>query len=153
MCWEVESAHEVSDLFNANNYGVLVMQACNAFNSINQIGLIWNIHVLWSRASRFIFNTYRGWSPLIFPGSDAVIFSFEGVVQGDPLSMFSYAVATIPLIRQLEDSSSSRTQLWFADDSSVVGEISTLRQWMATIQLFSCATKESLIVRVFNSSC
>ena len=42
--------------------------------------------------------------------------------------MFAYAVTTIPLIRKLEDP--SWTQLWFADDSSAVGELSALRSWM-----------------------
>lgn len=39
--------------------------------------------------------------------------------------MFAYAVATIPLIRLL-----ALTQIWYADDSSVVGEISELKKWM-----------------------
>ena len=104
------------------------MDAQNAFNSINRTALVWNIRVLWPRASRFIFNTYRGWSPLVVKGSDTMIYSCEGVVQGDPLSMFAYAVATIPLIRKLEDP--LQTQIWFADDSSAIGEISTLRSWM-----------------------
>ena len=95
----VEGAiHAVPDLFNSNDYGVLTMDATNAFKSINRVSLIWNIRVLWPRASRFIFNTYRGWSPLIERGSTITIFSREGAVQGDPLSMFAYSVATIPLI-------------------------------------------------------
>ena len=62
----VEGAiHTVFDMFNSNNYGVLVMDAQNAFSSINGTALVWNVRVLWPRASRFIFNTYmyRGWSP------------------------------------------------------------------------------------------
>ena len=105
------------------------MDATNAFNSINRISLIWNIRVLWPRASRFIFNTYRGWSPLIVRGSTITIFSREGVVQGDPLSMFAYSVATMPLIQELNCPSLWR-QIWFADDSSVIGDVSVLRSWL-----------------------
>ena len=43
----VESAiHAVFDMFNSNDYGVLVMDAQNAFNAINRTALIWNICVL-----------------------------------------------------------------------------------------------------------
>ena len=71
------------DLFNNNNYGLLTIDAHNAFNSINRILLTWNIRVRWPRASRFVLNTYRGWSPLIVRGSDVTIFSREGVVPGE----------------------------------------------------------------------
>ena len=128
----VEGAiHSASELFNNNEYAVLTMVAHNAFNSINtcRVSLIWNIHVLWPGASRFVFNTYRGWSPLIVRGSAVTIFSRKGVVQDDPLSMFSYAVATIPQIKELDDPSLWR-QLWFADDSSVIGDISVLKTWL-----------------------
>ena len=100
----VEGAiHTVFDIFNSNDHEVLIRNAQNAFNFINRTAVIWNIRVLWPRASRFIFNTYRVWSPLVVRGSDTMIYSCKGVVQGDPLSMFAYAVATIPLIRKLED--------------------------------------------------
>ena len=79
--------------------------------------------------SRFVFNTYKGWSPLIVSGSDVTIFSCKSVVQGDPLSLLSYAVATIPLIRELDDRSLWR-QLWFSDHSLVIGDISVLKTWL-----------------------
>ena len=142
--------HSVSDLFHSNDYGILTMDASNAFNSINRISLIWNIR---PRASRFIFNTYRGWSPLIVRGSDNIIYSREGVVQGDPLSMFAYSVATIPLIRQLEAPVMWR-QLWFADDSTVVGDVSVIKNWFDRLLsvgplfgYFPEPSKSSLIVK------
>ena len=56
-------------------------------------------------------------------GSDSLMFSKEGVTQGDPLSMFLYAVSTVPLISSLQDSSGSRKQVWYADDASACGEL------------------------------
>ena len=44
----------------------------------------------------------------------------------DPPSMSSYTAATFPLIRELDDLSLWR-QLWFADDSSVIGDISVVK--------------------------
>lgn len=138
MCAGLQSGiegaiHAAKDLFANNDMGMLVIDAKNAFNSINRMSLLWNVHVLWPRASRFIFNTYRGWSSLILKGSNESIPCREGIVQGDPLSMFLYAIATKPLIRGLE-STTSATQLWYADDSAVLGDLPSLRSWFDRLQ-------------------
>ena len=52
----------------------------------------------------------------------------EGVTQGDPLSMFLYAVGTLPLIQSLKGSSSC-VQVWYADDASACLSLSDLHQW------------------------
>ena len=78
---------------------------------------------LWPSASQYFINTYRERSSLILKGRKEIIFSREDVIQGDPLSMFIYAIATIPLIHKLE-SSSGLTQLWYADNLSAIGNIS-----------------------------
>ena len=52
----------------------------------------------------------------------------EGVTQGDPLSMFLYAVGTLPLIQCLKGSSLC-VQVWYADDASACGSLSDLHQW------------------------
>ena len=131
----VEGAiHAASDLFESSDesHGMLVMDAKNAFNSINRLSLLWNVRVLWPRASRFIFNTYRGWASLIIKGCDEILFSREGIVQGDPLSMFVYALATLPLIEQIQPKL-PLTQLWYADDSSALGSFSSLRLWFDSL--------------------
>ena len=84
-------------------WGVLLIDASNAFNSLNRAALLWNVRILWLRCSRFVFNTYRGWTPLIVRGTEELLLSHEDVTQGDPLSMFLYAVATLPLIRSLKN--------------------------------------------------
>ena len=97
--------------------------------SINRSSLLWNIRILWPRASRFIYNTYRGHSPLVIRGSSEPLFSKEGVVQGDPLSMFMYAIGTIPLINSLKEAISTGHQIWYADDASAIGDLATVRHW------------------------
>ena len=121
--------HTARDMFSDDDTGMLVMDAKNAFNSINRLSLLWNVRVLWPRASRYIFNTYRGWSSLILKGCNETIYSREGVIQGDPLSMFVYAIGTIPLIQKLSNTSGP-TQLWYANDSSALGNLSVLRSWL-----------------------
>lgn len=47
---------------------------------------------------RLLFNTYQGWAALIISGSDKFLFSREDVSQGNPLSMFMYAIDTVLLV-------------------------------------------------------
>ena len=66
--------------------------------------LIIIIMMMWPRCSRFLFNIYQGWATIVLRGTDNFLFSREGVTQGDPLSIFLYAVGTLPLIHQLKKS-------------------------------------------------
>ena len=60
--------------------------------------------------------------------------SKEGTTQGDPLAMAMYAIATIPLIRQLEIATCAEVeQVWYADDSAAGGGIEKLRKWWDTL--------------------
>ena len=71
-----------------------------------------------------LINMYREPSELFVDGN--IIWSQEGTTQGDPLAMAMYALATIPLIHSLK---SEILQVWYADDASAVGKISSLRDW------------------------
>ena len=81
--------------------GVLMLDARNAFNSLNRTALLLQAHVLWPCCAWFLFNTYCGWSVLVVRGTSECLYSKEEVTQGDPLSMFMYAIGTLPLIRSL----------------------------------------------------
>ena len=125
--------HAVNDLYMAHHslpagWGLLLVDAKNAFNSLNRAAMLWNVRVLWPRCSRFVFNTYQCWGTLLVRGSDEFLFSKEGVTQGDPLSMFLYAVGTLPLIQSLKDPTLC-TQLWYADDAAACGDICNVRKW------------------------
>ena len=125
------AVHAITDLFEehrTSGWGVLLVDASNAFNSLNRAALLWNVRILWPRCSRFFFNTYRSSSPLVVRGSDVFLFSQEGVTQGDPLSMFLYAAGTLPLIQSLQNPS-DWIQVWYANDASACGELSSIRQW------------------------
>jgi hypothetical protein len=123
--------HAIRDLFDEHvhdGWGVLLVDASNAFNVVNRQAVLWNSRVLWPRCSRFLFNSYQGWVPLVISGSEELLYSREGVTQGDPLSMFIYAVATVPLIRSLGEPCDG-TQVWFADDASACALLARLRDW------------------------
>ena len=100
----IHAVCESFDLHSDDGWGVLLVDARNAFNSVNRVATLWNARVLWLRCSRFLFNSYRGYATLLIQGSDHFLPSKEGVTKGDPMSMMLYAVAVLPLIRSLEDS-------------------------------------------------
>ena len=62
-------------------FGLLLMDADNAFNSVKRSAALWNSRVLWVRCSRFLFNSYRGFALLIIKGSGVILLSKEGVTQ------------------------------------------------------------------------
>ena len=131
----VHALNELFEEFSSDGWGVLMIDAKNAFNSLNRTAALWNIRVLWPRCSRFLFNSYRGWGSLVVQGSDKFMFSKEGVTQGDPLSMFMYAVDTIPLISLLKDGTGKRKQVWYADDASACSELNSLKDWFDEVKL------------------
>ena len=71
-----------------------------------------------------VLNTYR-LPPNLYINGEAIT-SSEGTTQGDPLAMSIYAIATLPLIMELDNLSK---QLWFADDAAAAGRLQAVKQW------------------------
>ena len=122
--------HVMSGVFDSGEVDcVLLVDATNAFNSVSRPAALWNARILWPRAARFLFNTYRGQAALYMRGQSAPLWSREGTTQGDPMAMLFYAAATLPLIRELKSSASEGPQTWFADDSAKAGGLQPVRKW------------------------
>ena len=107
---------------------VLLVDAANAFNSLNRKTALHNIRSLCPTLSTIVTNTYRS-DPELFADGD-VLYSSEGTTQGDPLAMPMYAIATIPLIKALQR---DVKQAWYADDASAAGGVTQLRQWWRSL--------------------
>ena len=102
--------------------GLLLVDAFNAFNSINREALLHNINVLCPALSTVVKNFYSVPSYLYVSGSK--IESKEGTTQGDPLAMPIYALAVMPIILRLANSASIQQetmQVWYADDAGAGG--------------------------------
>ncbi len=69
-----------------NSDGVLLIDAANAFHSLNRQVALHNIQVLCPRASIIFIKTYRNSTRLFISGGGEML-SQEGTTQGDPLAM------------------------------------------------------------------
>ena len=106
------------------NESILLVDATNAFNVLNRQVALHNIRSLCPPIATILINSYRSPSDLLVDGD--VILSQEGTTQGDPLAMPMYGLATIPIIRKLDDICE---QIWYADDSAAIGTVTQLHAW------------------------
>ena len=56
--------HAMNSLFSTHNsldsgWGVLMVDASNAFNSLNHTAMLLHVRVLWLCCARYLFNTYQ----------------------------------------------------------------------------------------------
>ncbi|ETW95667.1 MAG: hypothetical protein ETSY2_47825 [Candidatus Entotheonella gemina] len=104
----IEAAvHATRSAFESDDVeAVLLVDATNAFNHINRQVALQNIRRLCPPIATILINSYRSNIDLFIDGE--VIPSQEGTTQGDPLAMAMYGLATIPLIRKLDVTSSGR---------------------------------------------
>ena len=103
---------------------LLLLDAKNGFNMLSRLGMLWTVRHRWPQAARFVFNCYRHEARLVCrrPGQEALIlFSREGVAQGDPLAMAIYGVGLLPLGEHLRAKHPLVFQPWFADDLAAMG--------------------------------
>ena len=123
------AVHAMRLIFNEQDIeGALLIEAENAFNSINRTAALHNIHILCPPFSRVLINSYRNPLRMVIPGSGEIM-SCEGTTQGDPLAMSMYALAITPLIRELSECRSDTKQVWYTDDATSAGTCLNLKKW------------------------
>ena len=107
------AVHVMQKLFNSPEVeAVLLVDATNAFNSINRQTALRNIQHICPVISTILINTYRDDVNLFKDGEK--LLSEEGTTQGDPLAMPMYALVLLPLINSLSDDAIK--QIWYADE-------------------------------------
>ena len=97
----------MKDLFDENSvtgWGLLLVDARNAFNSVSRVAALWNVRArvygpdVPVSCSTVIEDMQSRW----YVGQrNMYVLSREGVTQGNPLSMLMYTVAILPLIQVL----------------------------------------------------
>ena len=120
--------HAVRSMFERNDTeALLLVDASNAFNSLNRAAALCNIQRLCPSIATALINIYRAPTNLYIDGD--VQLSQEGTTQGDPLAMPMYALVTIPLIRKLKQKAENVDQVRYADDACGGAKIADLKQW------------------------
>ncbi len=74
----------------------------NGFNKLSQMAILWTMHNLWLKGSRFSFSFYQHKAMLILPNTGnllLILWSFKGVTQGDSMAMVLYGEVLIPLVK------------------------------------------------------
>ena len=90
--------HTMRSIFDADEMdAVLLIDASNAFNTLNRAVALHNIRVLCPTLATYMINTYRQPARLFITGDEELI-SAEGTTQGDALSMSLQAISLQPLI-------------------------------------------------------
>ena len=112
-------------LFESNDTeAVLLVDAHNAFNSLNRQVAFRYIPSLCPSLAPILISSYRDPANLYI--DNTTILSQEGTTQGDSLAMPMYAIAILPLVRQLP---LIVNQAWYVDDATTVGSLTSLRTW------------------------
>ena len=119
------AVHALRSSFDSENCEALpLVDASNAFNSLNRQTALRNIRKQCPPLATVLINSYGAETDLFVDG-EAIKYS-EGTTQGDPLAMPMYALATIPLIKLLNQGAN---QVWYADDAAAMGKIQQVRTW------------------------
>ena len=123
------AVHAMRKIFlDPDTEAALLVDATNAFNSINRQAALHNISVICPPLGQVLINTYRSPIRLYVTGSGEIE-STEGTTQGDPLAMAMYALAISPLINKLKQLCPDVKQVWYADDATGAATCTKLRCW------------------------
>ena len=138
--------HGMRSIFEKDSTeAVLLIDAKNAFNSLNRSAALHNIRILCPPLATYIVNTYRNPCRLFISGKDGGKYelpSQEGTTQGDPLAMGWYAITTKLMIKQSEVEDVA--QVWLADDAAAGGKLENLHEWYE--KLVICGRKWGYLV-------
>ena len=116
------AVHAINSLFQYEETdAVHLVDASNAFNSLNRAAALHNIRIVCPAVAKFAINTYRASAGLFVTGNKELV-SAEGTTQSDPLAMCLYALSLQPLISRLQAVTQAK-QCWFADDATGCGSI------------------------------
>ena len=120
--------HAMHNIFESDETdAALLIDASNAFNSLNRAATLHNVRVLCPMIATYAINTYRAPARLFVIGGKELLYS-EDTTQGDPLAMSLYAISLQPLITLLGIRSSAK-QCWYADDATGAGALTDIRKW------------------------
>ena len=103
------AVYRVQYIWSANstkeNWEFSLIDAKNALDEMNQIGMLWTVCYLRLYGARFVFNfCNHHYSPVlrIGDGTATILHSREDVTQAEPLDMVAYSIVVLPLNKCLK---------------------------------------------------
>ena len=119
--------HAMRNIFEADETdAALLVDASNAFNSLNRAAARNNIRVLCPLIATYVANTCR--IPVrLFVVGGSELKSADGTTQEDPLAMSMYAIS-LQLLTSLLHNRGAAKQCWFADDATGAGPLKEVKQ-------------------------
>ena len=124
------AVHAMRDTFEEDDCdAVLLVDAANAFNSINRGAMLENIWRLCPIAYIYAYNCYAPHARLFVVGGRELR-SKEGTTQGDPVSMGFYGLGLIPLLSKIKDDDVSQQSkhVAYANDLTGGGRLMALKR-------------------------
>ena len=129
--------HAVKTMFaDPECEAVLMVDASNAFNSLNREAAIHNIKVRCPSLAKYVENSYKVPAQLFICGEVVgskrrveTLLSSEGTTQGDPVAMAMYALGLLKLQHTLRHNITRVKQVAYADDLTGVGKVADLKKW------------------------
>jgi len=119
------AVHAMRSIFqHADTEGCLLVDASNAFNSLNRKAALHNVSILCPPLSPVLINTYRAPVRMIVAGSGEI-----SSTEGTTLAMAIVCPYHTPLIHKVKIISPNVKQVWYANDATGAGTCEGLRQW------------------------
>ena len=121
--------HSMREIFaDPETDAVILVDANNAFNSLNRLAALHNIRIICPEFSTVLINTYRIPVRMLILGGGELM-SEEGTTQGDNLAMAFYALGISTVLAALKCLCPSVSQVGLADDITGAAKIPNLRKW------------------------
>ena len=150
--------HSLRKIFeDEDTEAVMLIDASNAFNSINRKAFLHNVNIICPSIATFTVNCYGSPSRLFIVGG-IEISSAEGTTQGDPIAGLVYAIGIIPLILRtvanLKKQGTDTKAAGYADDLFGGGKLHVLKimwdfikKWGPDFGYYQQADKTWIIVK------
>ena len=106
--------HAMKEISKDNEVdAAILVDATNAFNSINREAMLHNIAIKWPEINRLVQNCFGKPSKLFIVdgkknGEKCILYSEEGTAQGDPVAMAMYALGLSALQSELKHEQKSK---------------------------------------------
>ena len=131
------AVHAMNQIFQEEETdALLLVDATNAFNSINRQAMLHNIQYICPPMATYAYNSYCVSSRLFIQGGKELS-SSEGTTQRDSFAMAMYAIGITPLFNVIRNEDTRNLkQAAFADDLGGAGPIHELKSWWKNIERY-----------------